>query len=175
METYIYDFNTIAAPAKDLIPDGTVVRVRLSIEAGGQAPEGLLTRTKNADMFYLHALLTVTEGPYANRTLHHRFAVRGVDPQDRWALRGLQDLKRVLESARNIAPHDFSEEAKAKRRIQSYREFDGLIFPIKVGVKSGGAQDPSSTRHYAPENCIKSILLPGSPEYMPLSPWTTYA
>lgn len=75
MEMVVYDFNNIAAPAKDLIPDGTVVRVRLSIEAGGQAPEGLLTRTKNAEMFYLHALLTVTEGTYTNRTLHHRFAV----------------------------------------------------------------------------------------------------
>lgn len=131
MEMYVYDFNHISAPAKELIPEGTVVRVRLSIEAGGQSPEGLLTRAKNADMYYLHAILTVTEGLYANRTLHHRFAVRGTAPQDRWALRGLQDLRRVLESARNVAPSDFSEDDGFKVTVS----LTGSVSKLKLELK----------------------------------------
>ena len=174
MENYIYDFNNIESPAKELIPAGTIAPVKLTMEAGGQAPEGLLTKTKSADMYYMHALLTIIEGPYVQQTLHHRFAVRGTHPQDRWALRGLQDLRRVLESARNIHPTDPSEEAKAKRRIQSYREFDGLCFLIKIGVKPGNVSATAPTVRYAPENCISTILLPGMADYRPVSPWNPY-
>ena len=39
---------------------------------------------------------------------------------------GLAKLRAIVESARGIRPDDNSDDAKARRRVESYREFDGI-------------------------------------------------
>lgn len=156
---FIMDFNEVVSREDDLIPAGTFVKVRMALNPGGYGPEGMLSQTRNTQILYLNTVLTVTEGMYASRKIFHRFPVQGSDPRDTWVVRGLLQLRRVLESARHILPSDTSEEAQNLRKIQSYQDFNGLVFPIKVGVEK-----PKNAM-YAPANCIHCIVTPNWPEY----------
>jgi hypothetical protein len=56
-------------------------------------------------------------------------------------------------------PTDSSEEAKEKRQIKSYRDFDGLEFLVKVGIEM-----PKNPQ-YQPENCVQTVITPDFKEY----------
>lgn len=170
-ENLIMDFNDITSRENDLIPAGTFVKVRMSIRSGGYGSDGILSKTKNTNTLYLNAMLIVTEGIYTLRKIYHCFPVQGPeglqgpgglqgpDLHDSWVEKGQRQLRLVLESAHHILPTDTSEEAKKLRKVQSYREFDGLTFLIKVGVEN------SKNPQYPPKNCVQSIVTPDWPEY----------
>lgn len=158
-ENLIMDFNAVMGRENDLIPAGTFLKVRLSISPGGYGAEGLLSKTRNTNIWYLKTMLIVVEGIYTLRKIYHRFAVQGPDPHDSWVEKGQRQLRMVLESARNILPTDTSEAAQNLRKVQSYNDFNGLTFCIKAGVET--PKNPV----YAPANCIQRIITPDCPEY----------
>lgn len=146
----------------ELIPAGTVCPVIMTIRPGGSGPEGWLTQSKTSDAEYLNCEFTVTEGPYAKRKLWTNMTWSGGKVDDKGRSKGGEitrsTLRAMLESARNINPDDMSEKAMAARRVNSFGEFDGLEFVLKVGIEKGQSG-------YADKNKVLSIITPDKKEY----------
>lgn len=156
------DFNAVGARTPDLIPAGTIVKVRMLVKNGGYGPDGTLTKSKQTGVLYINALLIVLEGAYAARQICARLGVQEGEPgrePGQWVQKGLRQLRAILESARNVRPTDMSESAKEKRRIRSYQDFDHLEFLIKVGVEN--PHDP----RFSPQNYLRYVVTPDWPEF----------
>jgi hypothetical protein len=157
---YPFDFNEVGAAQSELIPAGTVVNVRLLIKNGGFGPDGILAKSRGTGILYLNTMLIVIEGPYALRKITHRFGVQAYEPGNEWVEKGLIQLRAILESARNVSSADESEAAKEKRRVASYKDFDGLEFLIKVGV------EVPKNPQYKTENRVLCVVTPDMKEYL---------
>ncbi|MGL9779240.1 MAG: hypothetical protein ACR5K5_03160 [Wolbachia sp.] len=131
------DFNT-AKSQSNLIPKGTAVKVKMAIKPGGY--EDWFTRSLSTGSIYLNAEFTVTEGPYAKRKIYQVIGIKSgkasVEKEDVWGESGRSMLRSILESARNIHPHDTSEKAVIARKINSIADFNGLEFTAKVGIEA---------------------------------------
>ena len=73
---------------------------------------------------------------------------------------GLAKLRSIVESARAIRPDDNSDAAKAKRRIESYREFDGICFVAQLKRKA-------AENGYRARNVVDYVIIPGDPDWSP--------
>jgi hypothetical protein len=146
----------------ELIPSGTVCPVVMTIRPGAAGPEGWLTASRTSDAQYLNCELTVTEGPYARRKLWVNLTWSGGKTNEKKQSMGGEitrsTLRAMLESARNINPTDMGEKAMAARRVNSFGEFDGLEFIIKVGIEKG-------QQGYPDKNKILMIITPDKKEY----------
>lgn len=147
----------------ELIPAGTIAPVIMTIRPGGKGPEGWLTESKSSDAMYLNCEFTVTEGPFAKRKLWSNLTWTGGKKNDKGQSMGGEitrsTLRAMLESARNIMPEDMSEKAMAARRVNSFGEFDGLEFVIKIGVEK------NKDSAYPDKNKILSVVTPDKPDY----------
>lgn len=132
------DFNN--APAANLIPKGTLAKVRLTIRPGGfDDPSkgwtgGYATRGTTGAV-YLSGEFTVLEGPFARRkifTLIGLYSPKGPD----WANMGRSLVKCILNSARGIPAKDESPQAQAARRISGFADLDGLEFVARIDIGS---------------------------------------
>jgi hypothetical protein len=146
----------------ELIPDKALCKVMMTIRAGAAGPEGWLTDSNTSDAQYLNAELTVLEGPFTNRKFWQNMVVSGGKQNEKGQsiaaeiTRSL--LRAMLESSRNIQPTDMSEAACVKRRVQSYSEFDQMIFIVRVGIQKG-------KDGYEDKNKIGSVITPDKKEY----------
>lgn len=134
-----FDFNE--APEQrlmDLIPDGTVCTVHMTVRPGNSGPGGWLKRSKNGDSEALDAEFTVVDGQYAKRKFWTLLTVAGTSEGHQKAaeISGAK-IRAILESARGVKPDDKSPDAVAKRRIKVWGELDGLRFVAKVNVEKG--------------------------------------
>ncbi|PZW42330.1 hypothetical protein C8P66_118117 [Humitalea rosea] len=137
------DYND-AQSNPNLIPKGTIVRVRLTIRPGGfddpsQGWTGGYATRSSAGAVYLNGEFTVLEGPYAKRkvfTLIGLYSPKGPE----WAGMGRSFLRGMLNSARGISDKDVSPQAQAARRIGGFADLDGLEFVAKIehGTDAGG-------------------------------------
>ncbi len=137
------DYND-AQSNPNLIPKGTIVRVRLTIRPGGfddasQGWTGGFATRGSTGAVYLNGEFTVLEGPYAKRkifTLIGLYSPKGPD----WAGMGRSFLRGMLNSARGISDKDVSPQAQAARRIGGFADLEGLEFLAKVdhGTDAGG-------------------------------------
>ncbi|MDF5949191.1 hypothetical protein P4129_27005 [Pseudomonas aeruginosa] len=77
-----------------------------------------------------------------------------------WGQMGRSFIRAALNSARNVHPQDNSPQAAAARRIQGFRELDGIEFLARVDIeKDGKGQD---------RNVVKVAVEPDHPDYAPL-------
>lgn len=133
------DFNT--APEQrtmDLVPDGTVVTVQMTVRPGSSGDGGWLKRSKNGDSEALDAEFTIVDGQYAKRRFWTLFTVAGTtEGHAKAAEISGGKIRAILESARGVRPDDTSPEAAAKRRIATWGDLDGLRFMTKVGIEKG--------------------------------------
>jgi hypothetical protein len=162
------DYNGADAQsaAFDLIPAGTLVRVRLTIRPGGAGPEDWLTQSKTSEAQYLNTEAVVLEGPHARRRMYTRIGIRGKGGQgteDIYANRGRALIRGILESARGIQAKDTSERARAARTIRGYGDLNGLEFLAKVGVEKD-QKDPREEGR----NAIAAAIGPEHAEYVRL-------
>ncbi|UPA54930.1 hypothetical protein MWH06_06750 [Wolbachia pipientis] len=131
------DFNNVKLQSS-LIPKGTIVKVKMAIKPEGY--ESWFTRSLSTGSIYLNAEFTVTEGPYAKRKIYQVIGIKSgkanVEKEDVWGESGRSMLRSILESARNIHPHDTSEKAVIARKINSIADFNGLEFTAKVGIEA---------------------------------------
>lgn len=154
------DFND-AQSNSNVIPKGTLARVRLTIRPGGfddpaQGWTGGYARRGATGAVYLDAEYTVLEGPYARRKIWSMIGLYSPKGPD-WANMGRSLVRGILNSARGISDKDNSPEAQARRRIAGFRELDGLEFVarIDVGEDSNGE----------PKNEIRSAVSPDHRDY----------
>ena len=137
------DYND-AQSNPNLIPKGTIVRVRLTIRPGGfddpsQGWTGGYATRGSTGAVYLNGEFTVLEGPYAKRkifTLIGLYSPKGPE----WAGMGRSFLRGMLTSARGISDKDVSPQAQGARRIGGFADLDGLEFVAKIehGTDAGG-------------------------------------
>ncbi|WP_136646616.1 hypothetical protein [Tabrizicola sp. YIM 78059] len=133
------DFND-AQSNTNLIPKGTLVKVRLTIRPGGfddpsQGWTGGYATRGSTGAVYLNGEFTVTEGQYARRkifTLIGLYSPKGPD----WANMGRSLIRGMLNSARGISDKDQSPQAQAARRINGFADLDGIEFVARIDVGS---------------------------------------
>lgn len=161
-----FDFNSASEQTSfDLIPKGSVVRVRMTIKPGGfdDASQGwtggYATRNDNTGSVYLNCEFVVLDGPFARRkmwSLIGLYSAKGAE----WTHMGRTFIKAVLNSARGINPSDSSPAAQNARRIGGFADLEGIEFVGKVDwEKDQNGQDKC---------VIKSAVTPEHKDYGPL-------
>jgi hypothetical protein len=156
-----FDFNSASEQTSfDLIPKGTVVRVRMTIKPGGfdDASQGwtggYATRNDNTGSVYLNCEFVVMEGEYARRKMWSLIGLHSPKGPE-WANMGRTFVKAILNSARGIHPGDNSPAAQNARRISGFADLDGIEFLGKVDwEKDQNGQDKSvikSASHAGPQ------------------------
>lgn len=137
------DYND-AQSNPNLIPKGTIAKVRLTIRPGGfddpsQGWTGGYATRGSTGAVYLNGEFTVLEGPYAKRKIFTLIGLHSPKGPE-WAGMGRSFLRGMLNSARGISDKDVSPQAQAARRIGGFADLDGLEFVAKIehGTDAGG-------------------------------------
>ena len=110
------DFND-AQSNTNLIPKGTLAKVRLTIRPGGfddasQGWTGGYATRGSTGAVYLNGEFTVTEGQYARRKIFTLIGLYSPNGPN-WANMGRSLVRGILNSARGISDKDPSPEAQA--------------------------------------------------------------
>ena len=133
------DFND-ASSNSNLIPKGTIAKLRLTIRPGGfddasQGWTGGYAKRGTTGSVYLDAEYTVVEGPYAKRKIWSMIGLYSPKGPD-WANMGRSLVRGILNSARGLSDKDNSPEAQNARRILGFADLDGLEFLGKIDIGS---------------------------------------
>jgi len=157
------DFNSAEdQTAFELIPKGTLAKVRMSIRPGGfDDPQqgwtgGYATHNASTGAVYLNAEFVVLEGHYARRKLWGLVGLHSPKGPE-WMNMGRAFIKGVLNSARGLSPQDQSTAAQQARCIQGFSDLDGLVFIARI--------DWEQTPKGETKNVIKTALSPDHPDY----------
>ena len=166
-----YDMNDAELPrGSDLIPDGSFVKVTMTIRKGGEDGQGELDRgllkaskAVHSDVKSLDCEFTVSAGPHIRRKFWQTFTVIGGKLDEHGVSIGWKISKGVframIDSALGLDSQDMSEAAKAKRMLNGLSELTGITFAAKVCV------EPATDPRYSPSNRLERVVLPGEPEY----------
>jgi hypothetical protein len=154
------DYND-AKSNPNLIPKGTLAKVRLSIRPGGfddagQGWTGGYATRGSTGAVYLNGEFTVLEGPYAKRkiwTLIGLYSPKGPE----WANMGRSLIRGMLNSARGLSDKDVSPQAQAARRISGFADLDGLEFVARIDIGSDTNGDD--------KNEVRSAVTPNHKDY----------
>ncbi|WP_054284888.1 hypothetical protein [Gulbenkiania mobilis] len=157
------DFNDAEQQQSfDLIPKGTLARVRMTLKPGGfDDPAqgwtgGYATQSNESGSVYLAAEFVVLEGEYARRKLWSNIGLHSAKGPA-WGQMGRSFVRAVLNSARNVHPQDMSPQAAAARRIQGFHELDGIEFLARIDIEKDGRGDL--------KNVIRNAVEPDHPDY----------
>ena len=171
------DYND-ARQNPNLIPKGTLAKLRLTIRPGGfddasQGWHGGYATRGTTGAVYLNCEFTVLEGPYAKRkifTLIGLYSPKGPD----WANMGRGLIRGMLNSARGISDKDISPNAQAARRITSFADLDGIEFvgKIEIGTDTNGEEKNEVRMALTPDHrdyaqIMGRVALPGLPPQAP--------
>jgi len=154
------DFND-AQSNTNLIPKGTLAKVRLTIRPGGfddaaQGWTGGFATRGSTGAVYLNGEFTVTEGQYARRKIFTLIGLMSPKGPD-WANMGRSLVRGMLNSARGISDKDMSAEAQAARRISGFADLDGIEFIARIDIGTDASGDD--------KNEIRSAVTPDHRDY----------
>ena len=165
----MYDLNdTEPMRASEIIPDGSFVKVTMTIRPGGvdgpfEIDKGLLKPSGSAesDVLSLDCEFTVMEGPHARRKFWHGFTVSGGKVDEKGASVGWNISKRMfrsmIDSALGLDPSDMSDGAKAKRHLRGLADLGGIAFVAKVMIES--------SERYGDKNRLERPVLANEKEW----------
>jgi len=158
-----YDFNDAETQRNfDVIPDGTIATVRMTVRPGGAGEGGWLRRSKDGGSEALDCEFVVLDGPFAKRKFWTLFTIAGTTPGHAEAANiSAGKLRAILESGRGIKPDDTSDTAKQARRIGSYGDFNGLSFIARIGV-----EPPQNG--YKAKNRLDHVVTPDEKAWKPV-------
>lgn len=157
------DFND-AKQTSNIIPKGTLAKVRMTIRPGGHDDPsqgwtgGYATRGTTGSV-YLNIEYTVLEGPFAKRKVFGMIGLYSPKGPD-WANMGRGLVRSMLNSARGISDKDNSPQAQAARRISGFGDLDGLEFVARIDVGTDSNGDD--------KNDIRAAVTPDHREYAAL-------
>jgi hypothetical protein len=146
----------------ELIPKGTLVKVRMTLKPGGHDdPDegwtgGYATHNAATGSVYLNCEFVVLDGPYARRKLWSLIGLHSSKGPN-WANMGRTFIKSILNSARNLHPQDQSPQTQQARRIDGIADLDGIEFVGKV--------DWEKDQYDEPKNVIKTAITLDHREY----------
>ena len=141
-----YDFGKKSAPCpncreKNLIPSGTIAKVRLAIKRGGYNDPaqgwtmGIATKTSNGAI-YLNCHFQVVGKQHSNKeftSLIGLFTPKG----PWWGNEGRKTLRNILNSAHGISDKDYSSSALRNRFLTSLEALEGVEFLAEIDQKKG--------------------------------------
>ena len=160
------DFNDAEQQTSfDLIPKGTLAKVRMTIKPGGHDDaargwtDGYATESFDTGSVYLAAEFVVLAGEYAKRKLWSNIGLHS-PKGDAWANMGRTFIRAVLNSAYGVLPSDQSPEAQNARRIASFAALDGIEFVARIDVEKDSKGEN--------RNVIKLAIEPDHKDYAPL-------
>ena len=161
------DFNDAEAQqgAFDLIPKGSIVRVRMTIKPGGHDDlaqgwtGGYATESFDTGSVYLACEFVVLEGPFAKRKMWSNIGLQSRKGPV-WGQMGRSMIRAILNSARNVHPQDNGPQAAAARRIQGFNELDGIEFLVRVDVEKDAKGED--------RNVVKLAVEPDHKDYATL-------
>lgn len=157
------DFND-AKQTSNIIPKGTLAKVRMTIRPGGHDDPGqgwtggYATRGTTGSV-YLNIEYTVLEGPFARRKVFGMIGLYSPKGPD-WANMGRGLVRSMLNSARGISDKDNSPQAQAARRISGFGDLDGMEFVARIDVGTDSNGDD--------KNDIRTAVTPDHREYAAL-------
>jgi hypothetical protein len=160
------DFNNAEQQSSyELIPKGTLAKVRMTLKPGGFDDEhqgwtgGWATQNQDTGAVYLSCEFVVLEGEFAKRKLWSLIGL--YSPKGpMWAQMGRSFVRALLNSANRIDPNDQSVAALAARQINGIEDLDGVEFVARIEIEK------DSQGH--PKNVIKSAIEPGHAQYTAL-------
>lgn len=142
------DFNSAEEQNNfDVMPKGTLVKVRMTIKPGGYDDAnngwagGYATWNKDTGAVYLSCEFVILAGEFAKRKVWSNIGLYSQKNNNNWGNMGRSFIRGILNSARGIMPKDESPNAQAARRINSLADLDGIEFVASLGVgkdQSGG-------------------------------------
>lgn len=157
------DFNDAEQQQSfDLIPKGTIVKVRMTIKPGGHddATQGWLggyaTQSPTTGAVYLATESVVLEGPHARRKMWGNIGLYS-SKGPTWGNMGRTFIRALLNSSRNIHPQDNGPQAAAARRIRDFSELDGIEFLAKVEIEKDAKGED--------RNVIGQVIEPDHKDY----------
>lgn len=158
-----FDFNTADQQQSfDLIPKGTLARVRMSIKPGGfdDASQGWTggwaTESFDTGAVFLSGEFVVMEGPFAKRKIWTNIGLHSAKGPT-WGNMGRTFVRAALNSARNVHPADNSPQAQAARRIAGFGDLEGLELAVRIDIEKDGRGEDKNT--------IKSVIEPDHKDY----------
>jgi hypothetical protein len=159
-----YDFNDAESQRDfEVIPDGTIATVRMTVRPGNVGEGGWLRRSKDGNSEAIDGEFVVLDGPHAKRKFWNLFTVSGTTQGHAEAAKiSAGKLRAILESARGIKPDDKSDAAKQARRIESYSELNGLAFIARIGV-----EPPQNG--YKAKNRLDRVITPDEKSWKPVT------
>lgn len=151
-----YDFNTAQEQSSfDLIPQGTIAKVRMTIKPGGHNDEdkgwtgGYATHSAQTSAVFLACEFVILEGDYAKRKVWSNIGLYSDKNNNRWGEMGRSFIRAMLNSAHGLSSKDQSEAAQAKRHICGIADLDGLEFVAKIDVGTNAQGNPKNEINYA--------------------------
>ena len=135
------DFNNSENQSNfDLIPNGTLAKVRMSIKPGGYDDQnqgwvgGYATKNEATGSVYLSCEFVILEGEYAKRKV---WGILGLHSNKgpEWGNMGRSFIKAILNSARGFSESDNSPAAQSARKINGIGDLDGIEFVAKITTK----------------------------------------
>jgi hypothetical protein len=160
------DFNDAGEQQSfELIPKGTLAKVRMTIRPGAYDDPaqgwtgGYATRNDKTGSVYLDCEFVVLEGRFARRKMWSLIGLHSPKGPE-WGNMGRAFIKGILNSARGVHPNDDSPKAQNARRIQGLAELDGIEFVARIDwEKDAGGDD---------KNVVKQAVTPDHKDYAAL-------
>jgi hypothetical protein len=125
----------------ELIPKGTVVKVKMHIKRGGYdykvrgVSSDYATRNADTTPIYLSVGFTVLTGQYSGRQIS---GVGGIglhaDGDPYYKKMGDDFVKGILCSGHGVSAYDKSPLAKQLRKLKSFADLDGIEFLARIGI-----------------------------------------
>ena len=157
------DFNNAEEQNEfDVIPKGTLVKVRMSVRPGGYDDPsqgwtgGYAKQSDSSGAIYLDCEFVVLEGKYAKRKIWSLVGLHS-DKGPKWAEMGRAFIKNILNSARGLKKDDNSPQAQQARCISGLQDLDGIEFVAKVGM--------DKDQYDEPKNIIQIAVTPDNKDY----------
>ena len=139
----------------DIIPRGTIARVRMTIKPGGyndpdQGWTGGYATLGDSGAVYLNCEFVILEGPFARRKVWSLIGLHSPKGPT-YANMGRSLIKGILNSARGFSTKDDSPQAMAARRINGIGDLDGIEFTARIDVEK-------DSRNGDDKNVIKTAI-----------------
>lgn len=149
----------------DVIPKGTLAKVRMTIKPGGHDDAsqgwtgGWATRSNTTGAVYLNCEFVALEGKYARRKIWSLIGLYSAKGPG-WANIGRAFIKGILNSSRGVSNKDNSPAAQNARRINGLGCLDGVEFAARIDIEKDQNGDD--------KNVIKLAITPDNKEYASL-------